>query len=141
MDREVLVLLIVVVLGLMAGITLYIAKKKGLISENNIGNIVDITGKLEKIATELANGSDELVFDIVNLIVMFINKAVLAAENAWYHNEISKEERKDYSLVCFNNFLSAYGIGLTEAQWATIDILITAACEEMGHNKNPENEK
>lgn len=66
---------------------------------------------------------------------MFVNKAVLAAENAWYNDLISKEERKDYCVERLKELLDAYKIKIGKEQWAVIDTMIAAACEEMGHTE------
>lgn len=130
--------IVLVVMVVALPLFLFFAKKKGWINADNMTVITEITKKLEEISKDIANKKNEPVYDIANLIITFVNKAVLAAENAWYHDEISKDERKEYSLKLMGQLFEAFEIVLSLEQWNTIDVLITAACEEMGHEKTKE---
>ena len=67
------------------------------------------------------------------IIVDLLRKAVYAAENLYYNNEITKEERKEKCLEIFDEVMKANEIELTPAIASLLDSLIAAICEEMGH--------
>lgn len=111
----------------------YWLAKKGVLNAPQMSVITNIVETLSKVIDTLADVTDLKTLDLINLIMDLVNKAVLAAENAWYNDEISKDERKQYCMDRLNELLTAYHIELTETQWDVIDILIKAFCEQMGH--------
>ena len=66
--------------------------------------------------------------------MQLVEKAVHAAENAYYNNLITADERYSLCMKYFDEMLVAAGITLEESQRKIVDALIKAACEELGHN-------
>ncbi len=94
-----------------------------------------ITGGATTISNAIAASTDNAAVDVMALIMTMVDKAVLAAENAFYNGDIKADERKD---ICINQFVElceAAGIELTEAQMAVVETLIAASCEALGHGK------
>ena len=127
------------VIGLIAAFIGVIAlfwymNRKGLITDDQMKSPTGVIGGLTAATTALAKtetGSE--VFGIAEMVMTFVNKAVLAAENAWYNEEIERVDRYDFCIERLHEMLEAYGITLTDAQVNAVDTLISAACEEMGH--------
>ena len=107
--------------------------KKGAIAVPEMKVITNIVTALTKIIETLANTNNNQVLDMADMVMEFVNQAVLAAENAWYNDEIAKEDRKEYCMARLRECLEAYHIELTEVQWSVVDVMIKAFCEQMGH--------
>lgn len=122
-------------------ILFYFLNKKGLLSAPDMKVISNIVSALTSIVDTISKATDIHIVEIMDMAMELVNKAVLAAENAWYNNEISKEQRKEYCMDRLKELLNAYQIELTEAQWAVVDTLIAAACEEMGHGGEQKGEE
>ena len=129
-------LIFAVCAALLVLITLWFGKKKGWFTDEGVKMLSSLLQKIEKLSTELKDENSAVGYDVANLIITFVNRGVLAAENAWYHGDITAEERRGYCLELVEELFSAFGVELSAEQWSTADILITAACEEMGHNKS-----
>lgn len=111
---------------------MYVMRKYKL-DEQTIRSVSGIVNGLTMVMNEVAKSVELPGFEIVNLVVSLVNKSVMAAENAYYNNTITREERKNYCIDRLRDLLIAYEIELNETQWKTVDTLISAACEEMGH--------
>mgnify|MGYP000816700966 FL=1 len=74
----------------------YWLAKKGVLNAPQMSVITNIVETLSKVIDTLADVTDLKTLDLINLVMDLVNKAVLAAENAWYNDEISKDERKQY---------------------------------------------
>lgn len=108
--------------------------KKGILGAGDLGTIKQLTHAADMMMDAMAGmiGENEAhrVFDI---IVGLVDKAVLAAENAWYNGEITREERKARCVEILGELLKANGIEMPESIRNVLDSLIAAACEAMGH--------
>lgn len=125
-------LIIVVFFGL-AWLLIHLGKK-GILGAGDLGTIKQLTHAADMMMDAMAGviGENEAhrVFDI---IVGLVDKAVLAAENAWYNGEITREERKARCIEILGELLKANGIEMPESIRSVLDSLIAAACEAMGH--------
>lgn len=108
--------------------------KKGILGTGDLGTIKQLTHAADMMMDAMAGviGENEAhrVFD---RIVGLVDKAVLAAENAWYNGEITREERKARCIEILGELLKANGIEMPESIRSVLDSLIAAACEAMGH--------
>ena len=108
--------------------------KKGILGAGDLGTIKQLTHAADMMMDAMAGviGENEAhrVFDI---IVGLVDKAVFAAENAWYNGEITREERKARCIEILKELLKANGIEMPESIRSVLDSLIAAACEAMGH--------
>lgn len=111
--------------------------KKGILGTGDLGTIKQLTQAADMMMDAMAGviGENEAhkVFDI---IVGLVDKAVLAAENAWYNGEIEKDERKARCIEILGELLDANGVEMPESIRNVLDSLIAAACEAMGHNNS-----
>lgn len=111
--------------------------KKGILGTGDLGTIKQLTQAADMMMDAMAGviGENEAhkVFDI---IVGLVDKAVLAAENAWYNGEITREERKARCIEILGELLKANGVEMPESIRNVLDSLIAAACEAMGHNNS-----
>lgn len=105
----------------------------GAINREGMKLLLGISGGASAIANTVADSTDTPVIDIFALLMSIVNKAVLAAENAFYNNEIKPEERHEVCMERLKEMLTAIGIELDEQYLGIIDTLIAAACEEIGH--------
>lgn len=108
--------------------------KKGILGAGDLGTIKQLTHAtdmmMDAMAGVIGENDAHRVFDI---IVGLVDKAVLAAENAWYNGEITREERKARCVEILGELLKANGIEMPESIRNVLDSLIAAACEAMGH--------
>jgi hypothetical protein len=106
---------------------------KGKLKAASVKVISTITTALSTIAKAVATITENTAIDMLATITGWVNTAVLAAENAYYNNEITKDQRYDLFQKYFDKLLVAAGITLTIEQQNIIDALVRAACEELGH--------
>ena len=127
-----IVLIIVAFFGL-AWLLIHLGKK-GILGAGDLGTIKQLTHAadmmMDAIAGVIGENDAHRAFDI---IVGLVDKAVLAAENAWYNGEITREERKARCIEILGELLKANGIEMPESIRNVLDSLIAAACEAMGH--------
>ena len=111
--------------------------KKGILGAGDLGTIKQLTHAaymmMDAMAGVIGENEAHRVFDI---IVGLVDKAVFAAENAWYNGEITREERKARCIEILGELLKANGIEMPESIRSVLDSLIAAACEAMGHNSS-----
>lgn len=111
--------------------------KKGILGTGDLGTIKQLTQAagmmMDAMAGVIGENEAHKVFDI---IVGLVDKAVLAAENAWYNGEIEKDERKARCIEILGELLDANGVEMPESIRNVLDSLIAAACEAMGHNNS-----
>lgn len=110
---------------------------KGYLGKSTMRTVSTILSGLSLTTSTLASATENKVADIFALAMTLVDKAVHAAENAFYNGNITAEERKERCMKELDALLEAAGIELTGAQYAVIDTLIAAACEEMGHLRVP----
>lgn len=110
--------------------------KTGKLKGADMKLISSIIGAINTVANSLAIGTENHAIDVFALAMTLIEKAVLAAENAYYNAKITAEERHAVCMQEFEKLLEAADIVLTDAQLAVVDTLISAACEAMGHEKD-----
>lgn len=128
---------IVAIIVLFAGVFFgfWYLRKKGLLTAEQMGSLAGVISGLAAATTALAKTNENPAFNIADMVMMFVNKAVLAAENAWYNEDIKREDRYEYCLERLRELMEAYDIKLTDAQWNVVDTMISAACEEIGHTE------
>ena len=108
-------------------------RKKGYVSAEQMKGLTNIITGLATLIGELSKKEQGGATDIIHNVVTLVQQAVLAAENDWYNEKITKEERKERCLEELYKLLAAYHIILTDSQWEVVDILVRAACEAIGH--------
>lgn len=115
-----------------AGVAIYLISRgvMGKRELNLVNNLIDV---VESALDVFNREEDSAFYGAAKMVLELVDRAVHVAENAWYHGEISKEERKDYCMEELHKLLGGFEITLTEGQWSVIDSLICAACEKMGH--------
>ena len=123
---------IIVAFFAVVGLVIYLFKRgvMGKKELNLIDNLIDV---VESALDVFDKEEDSAFYGTAKLIIELVDRAVNVAENAWYHGEISKEERKDYCMEELHKLLDGFEVELTEGQWGVIDSLIRAACEQIGH--------
>lgn len=126
------VLFVMVMFVAMAGLLIYLGKK-GYLSNEMFKGIQNIIGAVDDIVDIIDSSTEDDAVTVFNQIVDLVEMAVLAAENAWYNQEITKEERKTRCLMILDNLLVANGITMSAPVKMVLDSLIAAACEAMGH--------
>lgn len=126
------VLFIMVMFAAMAGLLIYLGKK-GYLSNEMFKGIQNIIGAVDDIVDIIDSSTEDDAVTVFNQIVDLVEMAVLAAENAWYNKEITKEERKARCLMILDDLLVANGITMSVPVKMVLDSLIAAACEAMGH--------
>jgi len=114
-------------------------RKKGYVSSEQMNGLTNIITGLATLVGELTKKNQNGATDILYNVVTLVQQAVLAAENDWYNNKISKEERRERCMDELYKLLAAYDIVLTDSQWNVVDILVRAACEAIGHTTEIEN--
>ena len=114
------------------GLLIYLGKK-GALGKSGMAIIAQISSALSTLTTTIAAATENTAIDALAVVIQLIDNAVLAAENAYYNDEITAEQRHDLCLKFFDKLLEAAGITLTIAQQNVIDALIRAACENLGH--------
>ncbi len=129
MDWYWIVLLVVGFFGI-AGLFVYLGIN-GKLSKKTMTFISGMMSALTQIMDQIDGFTENELVRNLNIAMTMIDKAVKAAENAWYNDEIQAEEREAYCMEQFN----AAGVTLTDAQLSVIKTLIAASCEELGHNK------
>ena len=115
-----------------AGVFVWLGKT-GRLNKQYMSAINTVVSSLTSAVSAIASATDNTVIDNFSIAMTLIEKSVYAAQNAWYNDEISAEERTDKCMENFNAMLKAAGITLTQAQTDVVSVLIKAACEEMGH--------
>ena len=109
-------------------------KKSGKISKEQANTIATIANGLSYVTDALSDANNgKGAYGVADMVMTFVSKAVLAAENAWYNDEIEKAERSEFCMKRFHELMDAYDVFLTEEQEATVRTLIAAECEEIGH--------
>jgi len=107
--------------------------KRGIMSKKELNLIDSMIDVFENVLEVIGNKEDSAFYSAAKLIIELVDRAVAVAENAWYHGEISREEREQYCMNELHNLLEGFEIELTEGQWQVMGSLIRAACEKMGH--------
>lgn len=128
-----IVLLVVGFFGI-AGLFVYLGMN-GKLSQKTMSFISGMMSALTQIMEQIDGFTENELVRNLNIAMTMIDKAVKAAENAWYNDEIQAEEREAYCMEQFNALMLAAGVTLTDAQLDVIKTLIAASCEELGHNK------
>lgn len=116
----------------------YFLQKKGIVSSVEMDGIVTLINGVYALIESLGLVVKNDVTKTFTIIVDLLRKAVYAAENLYYNNEITKEERKEKCLEIFDELMKANEIELTPAIASLLDSLIAAICEEMGHKGEEE---
>ena len=106
---------------------------KGKLGTSGMGMLAQITTALSALTTAISSATANTTDDIIAKVIQYINLAVLAAENSYYNNKITANERYSVCMSYFGKLLTAAGITLTDAQESIVDTLVKAACESMGH--------
>lgn len=107
---------------------------RGKLNAAGMDIVKTVTGAITTLTTSIAAVTPNKTDDIMATIMQLVEKAVYAAENMYYNDHITANERYDTCMEYFNQMLNTAGIKLTDAWYSTIDVLIKAACESMGHN-------
>ena len=123
--------IVVVFMALFACIAYVLRKYK--IDEKTMATVNGVIGGMSTMLKAVADNSAYAPLNIVSLVAQLVEKSVLAAENAYYNDQIDAEQRKFYCIDKLLDLLKAYNIELTDAQMQTVDTLIAAECEQMGH--------
>jgi len=123
---------IIVAFFAVVGLVIYLFKR-GIMGKKELNLIDNLIDVVESALDVFNKEEDSAFYGSAKLIIELVDRAVNVAENAWYHGEISKEERKDYCMEELHKLLDGFEVELTEGQWGVIDSLIRAACEQMGH--------
>ena len=123
---------IIAVFALCVGGFVYL-RKKGVINTEQMAGLTNIITGLATLVGELTKKEQNATTDIIHNVVTLVQQAVLAAENDWYNDKITKEERRERCMDELFRLLAAYNIVLTDSQWNVVDILVRAACEAIGH--------
>ena len=118
-------------IGLIIGF--YFLRKHGKLSKESLNTLKTLVEGIYFLTNSVDKVFDNGVTDVFDKVVGLLQKAVYAAENLWYNDEIEKDERKAECLKIFDNLLIANNIQLTPAIELVLDSLISAICEEMGH--------
>lgn len=118
-------------IGLIIGF--YFLRKKGIVNTETLMSIKQLVDGIKILVGSVDAVVGNNATKIFDTIVGLLQKAVYAAENAWYNDEIKKEERKAKCLEIFDQLLKANNIELPPAIELVLDSLIAAICEEMGH--------
>lgn len=131
MDWYWIVLIIAGFLGVV-GAFVYLGKT-GKLSKKSFEIINAMVIGLSDLMEQVADATQNDAIDIIATVGAFVKQAVLAAENAWYNDQITADERYKACIKNLDNMLVAANIDLTETQMNIVDMLIKAACEELGH--------
>ena len=107
--------------------------KRGIMSKKELNLIDSMVDVFENVLEVIGNKEDSAFYSAAKLIIELVDRAVAVAENAWYHGEITREEREEYCMDELHNLLEGFEIELTEGQWQVMGSLIRAACEKLGH--------
>ena len=107
--------------------------KRGIMSNKELNLIDSMVDVFDNVLEVIGNKEDSAFYSAAKLIIELVDRAVAVAENAWYHGEISREEREEYCMEELHSLLEGFEIELTEGQWNVIGRLIRAACEKLGH--------
>lgn len=126
------VLFIMVMFVAVAGILVYLGKK-GYLSNEMFKGIQNVIAAIDGIVDVIDSSTENDTVTVFNQIVDLVEMAVYAAENAWYNQEITKDERKTRCLMILDDLLVANGITMSAPVKMVLDSLIAAACEAMGH--------
>lgn len=132
--------LIIILFFSITGILIYLGKN-GKLNKLVFNMINGITASIADITSSLSNSLDNQAIDMFNILVQIVYESVKAAENAWYNDEISAEDRIKFCNNNIDKMLEAANLQLTEAQAAIVDNLIQAACESLGHGTRECKEK
>ena len=127
------VLAIIVGFFAVAGFLVWLGLK-GKLGVSGMNLITKIMNALTDISAAVSAATENSTIDVIALVMQLVEKAVHAAENAYYNNLITADERYALCMQYFDEMLVAAGITLDEAQRNIVDALIKAACEELGHN-------
>lgn len=128
-----IVLMVIGFFGI-AGLFVYLGMN-GKLSQKTMTFISGMMTALSQIMDQIDGFTENELVRNLNIAMTMIDKAVKAAENAWYNEEIEAEQREVYCMEQFNALMLAAGVTLTDAQLSVIKTLIAASCEELGHNK------
>lgn len=112
----------------------------GKLSKKTMTFISGMMSALTQIMDQIDGFTENELVGNLEIAITMIDKAVKAAENAWYNEEITANQREDYCMEQFNALMEAAGVTLTEAQQGVIKTLIAASCEELGHGKTQKEE-
>lgn len=115
-----------------AGVLVWLGLK-GKLGVSGMGIIKTISNALTTLTTTLATVTENTTIDIMALVMQLVDKAVLAAENAYYNNLITADQRYSLCMTYFNEMLTAAKVTLDAPQRSIIDALIKASCEQLGH--------
>jgi hypothetical protein len=117
---------------LTVGFLIYLGMK-GVLGKSGMSIISQISTGLSALISTIAAATENTAIDIMAFVMQLVKSAVSAAENAYYNDEITADQRFDLCQKYIDKMLEAAQISLTIEQWNIIDALIRAACEEMGH--------
>ena len=131
MDWYWIVLIIAGFAGLV-GAFIYLGKT-GKLSKQNFGIISTMVIGLSDLMERVADATSNNAIDVVSTVAIFVKQAVLAAQNSWYNDEIYAEDRYAACKLNLQNMLEAANIELDDTQKGIVNLLIKAACEELGH--------
>lgn len=106
---------------------------KGVLTRKVVDTIASVLGGLDIAASAVADQTESSAVDVMAMLVTLVNRAVLAAENAFYNDEIEADQRHEVCMAQLDRFLEASEIQITLTQRQAIDGLVAAACEELGH--------
>jgi len=117
-----------------AGVFVWLGKS-GKLGKHVMTTLVTVVDALSTIMDAVAGLTPNPVLDGFKLAMTLVEKAVKAAENAYYNGEITADQRRELCMKEFDALMAAAGVTLTDAQRDVIDTLIRAACEELGHQR------
>lgn len=114
------------------GVLAYLGAK-GILTKKVVSTLSGILQPVDIGVEGVAEATESPVIDVMAMLVSLVNRAVLAAENAFYNGKITADQRHDVCMAQLDNFLEAAEINITVAQRQAVDGLVAAACEEIGH--------
>lgn len=128
------VLAIILGWAAVTGAIIWLGKTNKLTSKD-VGMLSTILSSIDIAMKAVSDFTDSAATNHISILMTLVNKAVLAAENAYYNDRIDAEQRTDYCITQLTDLLAAANVTLTDTQMKVVNTLIAAACEEMGHGK------
>lgn len=111
----------------------YFLAKKGILGSPGMAILMKISAAMTLLTSTLAAATENSAIDMLATITSMVNTAVSAAENAYYNGEIPADKRYSLFQTYFDDMLAAAGIQLTIEQKSVVDLIVKAACENLGH--------
>jgi hypothetical protein len=120
---------------------------KGVLGKSDVSIMSNISGALSALVSTIAAATENTAIDVMAFVMQLVKQAVYAAENLYYNNEITADERYEKCMEYLDTLLAEAKITMTDSLREIIEPMIKAACEELGHSvelgvaeENSENE-